>query len=130
MARLLAADLIPGVWVPDEDTQALRRRIARRAALVRQLVRAKNEVHAVVMRCLLGRPPASDLFGRKGRAWLAEQQLPVAEAETVSSALRQIDFLAGEVAALDRLIAKTAVGDPRFARLMTIPGVDVGPLPR
>ena len=57
LARLLAADLIPGVWVPDEDTQALRRRVARRAALIRQLVRAKNEVHAVVMRCLLGRPP-------------------------------------------------------------------------
>jgi transposase len=126
LARLLAADLIRGVWVPDEDTQALRRRIARRAALVRQRVRAKNEIHAAVMRCLLGRPPVSDLFGRKGRAWLAAQQLPEAEAETVASALRQVDFLGEEVAALDRQIAKRAVADPQFRRLMTIPGVDVG----
>ena len=43
LARLLAADLIPGVWVADEGTEALRRRVVRRAALVRQLVRAKNE---------------------------------------------------------------------------------------
>ena len=126
LARLLAADLIAGVWVPDQDTQALRRRIARRAALVRQLVRAKNEVHAVLMRCLLGRPPVTDLFGRKGRSWLAAQQLPAAEADTLASALRQIDFLAGEVAQIDRQIATLAVADSRFRRLMTIPGVDVG----
>jgi transposase len=126
LAKLLAADLIPGVWVPDEDTQALRRRVARRAALTRQLVRAKNEVHAVVMRCLLGRPPVSDLFGVKGRAWLAEQELPTAEAETAASGLRQIGFLLGEIKALDKEIAKTATGSPDFKRLMTIPGVDIG----
>lgn len=66
LARLLAAGMLDGVWVPDEQIGALRRRIARRAALVRQRTRAKNEVHAVIMRCLLGRPPASDLFGKKG----------------------------------------------------------------
>lgn len=126
LAKLLAADLIPGVWVPDEDTQALRRRVARRAALIRQLVRAKNEVHAVVMRCLLGRPPVTDLFGVKGRKWLAEQQLPAAEAETVASCLRQVDFLGEEIKAIDREIAKTATSSPDFQRLMTIPGVDIG----
>jgi transposase len=126
LARLLAADLIPGVWVPDEGTEGLRRRVARRAALVRQLVRAKNEVHAVVMRCLLGRPPASDLFGRKGRAWLAEQKLPEAEAETVAGVLRQLDFLAREIGELDRQIATQASSSSEFKHLLTIPGVDVG----
>ena len=55
--------------------------------------RAKNEIHAGLMRCLKDRPPASDLFGVKGRAWLAEQQLPVCERETVDSAIRQVEFL-------------------------------------
>jgi transposase len=126
LARLLAADLIPEVWIPDEDTQVLRRRVARRAALIRQLVRTKNEVHAVAMRCLLGRPPVSDLFGKKGRAWLAEQDLPLEEVETAASGLRQIDFLGEEIKALDEMIAKTATGSPQFRRLMTIPGVDIG----
>ena len=78
---------------------ALRRRLARRSQLVRSRTRAKHEIHAVLMRCLKDRPPASDLFGVKGRRWLAEQQLPVTERETVDSAARQVDFLDAEIAA-------------------------------
>lgn len=96
LARLLSSGMLSEVWVPDEATLALRRRVARRAALVRARTRIKNQVHGVVMRCLLGRPPVSDLFGRKGRVWLAAQQLPEEETETVQGALRQIDFLNGE----------------------------------
>jgi transposase len=47
LARLLASGLLGGCWVPDEHTRALRRRLARRAQLVRQRTRVKNEVHAV-----------------------------------------------------------------------------------
>jgi transposase len=91
LARLLAADMLVAVWVPDPATQALRRRVARRAALVRQRARAKNEVHAALSRCLLGRSPVSDLFGAQGRHWLSAQRLPEAEVETVAGCLRQID---------------------------------------
>jgi transposase len=126
LARLLAADMIGEVWIPDEATLALRRRVARRAGLVRQCTRVKNEVHAVVMRCLLGRPPASDLFGRKGRVWLAEQVLPEEETETVDGCLRQIDFLGSEIALLDHKIAEQAIRWPGLTRLLTIPGVDIG----
>src|SRR5271168_3010390 len=102
LARLLSSGMLSEVWVPDEATLALRRRVARRAALIRARTRIKNQVHGVVMRCLLGRPPVSDLFGRKGRVWLAEQQLPEEETETVQGCLRQIDFLNGEIAQLDQ----------------------------
>jgi transposase len=93
LARLLWAGQLDGVWTPDERVRAMRRRLARRAQLVRARTRSKNEVHAVLMRCLKDRPPASDLFGVKGRRWLADQQLPVVERETVASAVRQVDFL-------------------------------------
>lgn len=86
----------------------------------------KNEVHAVLARCLIGRPPVSDLFGKKGRVWLAEQQLPEEETETVRSCLRHIDFLSGEITGLDQRIAQQALAFPGFQRLLTIPGVDVG----
>ena len=39
------------------------RRLARREQLVRSRSRAKNEIHAVLMRRLKGKPPVSDLFG-------------------------------------------------------------------
>ncbi len=102
--------------MPDEDTQAVLRWVARRVALTRQLVRAKNEIYAAVMRCLLGPPPVSDLSDAGPR--LAGR--PAAEAEMVASALGQGDFLYGEIAELDHKIAKTAVADPQFTRLMTI----------
>jgi transposase len=41
LARLLSADLLAEVWVCDERIGALRRRLARRGALVRQRTRAK-----------------------------------------------------------------------------------------
>src|SRR5688572_311320 len=79
LAQLLAADYLPGVWLPDDQTHALRRQVHRRAHIVRQRTRLKNGVHAILHRNLVARCPAADLFGRKGRAWLAEQALPADE---------------------------------------------------
>jgi transposase len=111
--------------MPNERVRAMRRRLARRAQLVRARSRAKNEIHAVLVRCLKGKPPMSDLFGVKGRAWLAEQELPAVERETVESGLRQVAFLDSEIAAVERLIAAEALSWPEVKRLMTVPGVNV-----
>jgi transposase len=124
LAKLLWAGQLDGVWTPDERIRAMRRRLARRAQLVRARTRAKNEIHAVLMRCLKDRPPASDLFGVKGRAWLAEQQLALTERETVDSAVRP-SFLDSEIAEVERLIAAEALSWPEVKRLMTVPGVNV-----
>ena len=114
-----------GVWTPDERVRVMRRRLARRAQLVRARSRVKNEIHAVLMRCLKDRPPAADLFGVKGRRWLADQPLPVCERETVESGVRHVDFLDTEIAQVDQLIAADALGWPEVKRLMTVPGVNV-----
>jgi transposase len=67
----------------------------------------------------------SDLFGKKGRAWRAELELPIEERETLDSGLRQIDFLDGEIASVDRVIAHDALNWPEARRLMTVPGVNL-----
>src|SRR4051794_5611646 len=125
LAKLLWAGELDGVWTPDERVRTMRRRLARRAQLVRARSRVKNEIHAVLMRCLKDRPPASDLFGVKGRAWLADQQLALCERETVDAGLRQVDFLDSEIAAVDQLVAAEALSWPEVKRLMTVPGVNV-----
>jgi transposase len=125
LAELLAVDLIPRVWVSDERTRVLRRLTSRRAQLVRQRTRVKNEVSAVLVRNLKGRPPATDVFGKRGRRWLAELELPVDERDTLAASLRQIDFLDAEIAGVDEHLAKQALASAEIKRLMTIPGIDV-----
>jgi transposase len=124
LADLLAAGLIPAVWVGDEETRMLRRVVSRRRGLVKRRTQIKNEIAAVLHRNLKGRPPVADLFGKQGRVWLAEQELPLDERLTVDGALRQLDFLGDELAQVDRVIAEHALGDERVRRLMTIPGID------
>jgi transposase len=125
LARLLWAGELDAVWTPDEQTRVLRRRLARRGQLVRARSRAKNEIHAVLMRRLKGKPPFSDLFGVKAREWLAGLELPVEEQETVAGCLRHVEFLDREIAAVDALVARQALESEEARRLMTVPGVNV-----
>jgi transposase len=111
--------------MPDERCRVLRRRLARREQLVHARSRVKNEIHAVLQRRLQGKPPCSDLFGVKGRRWLASLEFPLEERESVDAGIRHIEFLDAEVAAVERLIAQQAPGWPEIRRLMTVPGVNL-----
>jgi transposase len=125
LAQLLAAGSLDGLWMPDEQTRALRRRLARRSQLVRARTRAKNECHAALVRRLIKKPAVSDLFGLVGREWLRELELPVEERETVDGCLRQIEFLDQEIAEVEKQVARDALISPQIKRLMTVPGVNV-----
>ena len=82
LAKLHASGFLPEVWAPDEDTQALRRRVAERAQLVSHLTRLKNRVHAVLHANLIPRYEGK-LFSKGGRAWLAGQPLPEDQRQSV-----------------------------------------------
>ena len=125
LARLLRSGELESVWMPDERCRVLRRRLARREQLVHARSRARNEIQAVLQRRLQGKPPCSDLFGVKGRRWLAGLELPVEERESVDAGIRHIDFLDREIAAVERLVAQQALNWPEIGRLMTVPGVNL-----
>ena len=115
LAELLAAGYLAEVWCPDEPTRALRRLVARRAQLVRQRSRAKNEIAAALQRNLLDRPGVYDVAGERGRRFLEGVELPGGRAPNRRRCLRQIDFLDHEIAEVDRALAEAAVGSPRCA---------------
>ena len=121
LAELLAADYLPPVWQPDEATRRLRRLVSHRAGLVRDRTAVRNRVTAVLARRLV-RPPVTDLFGVRGRAWLAALELPPDERLALDAAIRLDAALSTEVAAAERAIAAAVVDDPRARRLLTIPG--------
>jgi transposase len=125
LALLLWRGELEAVWMPDERCRILRRRLARREQLVRSRSRAKNEIQACLQRRLQAKPPFSDLFGVKGRDWLAALELPLEERESVDAGMRQIEFLDAEIAAVEKVIAQQALGWPEIRRLMTVPGVNL-----
>jgi transposase len=125
LASLCWKGELDAVWMPDERCRILRRRLARREQLMRTRTRAKNEIQAVLQRRLQERPPFADLFGVKGRQWLAGLELAVEERESVDAGLRQIAFMDSEIAAVDRLVAQQALAWPEIRRLMTVSGVNL-----
>jgi transposase len=107
---------------PDRRLYRRARRVARRAQLVKQRTREKNQVHAILIRNLRPRPPMSDLFVVAGRVWLAEQELPTDEREMLDACLREVDFLDEAVARVDRALAELPLSSLAMRRLMTLPG--------
>ena len=71
LARLLWRGELEAVWMPDERCRVLRRRLARREQLVRARTRAQERDPRGAAAPAAGPPPCSDLFGVKGRRWLA-----------------------------------------------------------
>jgi transposase len=125
LARLLGTGFFPEVWLAEEPTRLARRRMSRRAQLVRERTGLKNQIHAVLHRNLVERPPASDLFGVKGLRWLESVELPEDEPETVRSCLRQLQFLGQELEHLDKSIASAALDQRSIRLLLTVPGVNL-----
>ncbi len=81
-------------------------------------------MQATLVRNLKGKPPVRDLFGARGRRWLAAQALPADEQETLAACLRQIEFRDGEVALVERALATQVLASAEMRRLLTLPGVN------
>ena len=125
LAQLYASGFLPEIWVPDAETEALRRQFTRRSRLVRHRTRLKNEVHAILNANLIGRCPVTDLFTATGTKWLADQAIPLADREAIDRGFREIARVGEDLALLDRALAEQAIDDPRLKRLMTITGIDM-----
>ncbi|MBV9941064.1 MAG: hypothetical protein JO262_02955 [Solirubrobacterales bacterium] len=69
----------------------------------------KNQVQSILHRNLIPRCPAADLFGIKGRCWLANQPLPTDEALTVQALLRQLDFHGQELRIIDAELGRVSL---------------------
>jgi transposase len=125
LASLRAANFLPEIWLPDAETERLRRLVARRNQVVRHRTRIKNEVHAILHAHLIRPCPHADLFGRLGRRWLDGQPLPDDERAAIARHLRELDRLGEDLGVLDTDVARTAMDDPAVKRLLSITGVNL-----
>jgi transposase len=122
LAHLLRCDLLPESWKADRETQARRQQVRLRATLVRQRTRLKNQVHAVLHQQGL-RSPVTDLFGKRGRMWLAGVKLPAQARESVNVCLRLLDGYSEEIQKQNLQLSEKAKQDKRVEWLLTIPGM-------
>ena len=86
LARLLAAGLIPAVWVPPEPVRQLRALVSHRRRLIRQRTHARQRLHSLLHRHNLT-PPEGELFATAQRKWW--QRLPL---ESLEHLLMQQDL--------------------------------------
>ena len=136
LAELARVGYLPEVWLPDEDTEALRQFITDRVSLVRRRTECKNTIHSVLHRNMV-RQDRSDLFGAGGRRWLEgiiaghsiNTPVPELDRMRIGSLLNEIDRIDALVADLESVIASYIALRPHLKqqmdRLLSITGVNL-----
>lgn len=122
LAQLLRGDLLATVHVSNQQSRQLKELLRHRSKLVRDAVRMKNRIHNVMAKSNLN-VPASDLFGKRGLAFLSEANLPLYQRHQVDTYLAFYHQLKEHTEALTKQIKQYAKDNPMAQLLMTIPGV-------
>lgn len=108
LARLLAADLIPAVWVPPLPVRELRALIAHRKRLMKQRTQTRNRLHGVLQRQNID-PPAGKAFAVGAQTWWLSLPLSPSEHLRVRQDLALLDALDPLIAEVERELGTLSV---------------------
>jgi len=123
LARLLAANILPAIWVPPVYVRELRGLVAHRQRLIKQRTAARNRLQSLLHRHNLI-PPEGDLIEQ--RDWWASQALSQTEKLRARQDLAVIDYLAPLVAEVETELARLSVTSPwadQAPFLIQLPGI-------
>jgi len=123
LGQLLRVGLIPQAYIPGRETRQLREAVRQRLFLVRVRTMLKNRIHALLDRHHIVPPPASDMFGKRGRNYLSKVELAGCAQDLLRQDLRLLELLNLEIRQAEALLAQTLKGDRRIELLLTIPGL-------
>jgi transposase len=106
------------------DRERVREIVRQRVFLVRERTMIKNRIHALLDRYHVPAPPAlSDMFGKRGRNYLAKVELPAGAQELFRQDLALLGALSREVPASEQWLRDSVRSDQRVELLRTIPGL-------
>lgn len=127
LARLLAAGLVPEVWVPPTEVRELRGLVSHRRRLVNQRTQARNRLHSMLHRHNLV-APAGEPFSAANRSWWTQLDLSAAEKFRMCQDLAILEFLQPLIKETDGEFARLSILEP-WARhvpfLVQLPGIAV-----
>jgi len=113
-ATLLAAEMVPEIWVPPKDVRDLRTLIHYRQRLVRRSTAARNRLHALMARRHVA-VPDGDPFAQSCRAWWETLDLRPTEALLACQDLDTLDATTDQRRAVDAHLARLSVSEPWHA---------------
>ncbi|HTX79652.1 MAG TPA: IS110 family transposase [Longilinea sp.] len=127
LARLLAGNLIPEVWVPPLEVRELRTLIADRRRKIKLRTMTRNRLHSLVHRHNLTLPEGG-AFADKNQSWWKALSLSAVEQLRLKQDLALLEFLDPQIEAIDAELARLSNCDPwkdATPYLMQLPGFGV-----
>jgi transposase len=124
LARLLAANRIPEVWVPPQPVRELRALLAHRRRLIKMRTMTRNRLNSVIHRYNLT-PPRGELFLPKQRAWWLALKVSLTEQLRIRRDLAILDHLEPAIAEVDTELYRLSTVSPwaeQMPYLMQLPG--------
>lgn len=125
LARLLAANLLPEVWVPPQPVRELRALVSHRRQLVEQQRAAKSRLRSVLARHQLT-PPPGGIDKATNRDWLTALQLPRSEKLLIEHNLRLLTEVESMLDEVERELGRLSVQPiwrTAMAFLVQLPGI-------
>jgi transposase len=127
MNRLQRNGTLPVVWIPPRRLRDLRELTRTRLAMTAQRTRVKNRITATLAKYGVRGSEASDTFGKRARVEMEGRlkELPEQTRWVTGQLLRQLDFLGGQIAEMEKRLKELAEVTEDVQRLMSLPGVGV-----
>ncbi len=122
LAHLTRLNWLPESRLVPKKVRLVRERLRCRISLVQTRSSLKNRLTSILLKRGLSHP-FSDLFGKKGRAWLDSLDLPEEYRQNMDIYLRLIDATGAEIASVDKWLTKKVKTSRQGRLLTTIPGI-------
>jgi len=110
LAKLLAANLLPEVWVPPEHVRQLRSLTTHRTRLVQERTALKNQLHSILHRHNLT-APAGASFCAANANWWQELDIPAPDRMQVRHLWLLIEQISDLVAETESELARLSVSE-------------------
>ena len=127
LAKLLAANLIPEVWVPPMPVRELRALLAHRRRIIKMRTMCRNRLNSVIHRYNLT-PPVGLLFSTAHRAWWLALQVSPTEQLRIRQDLATLDHLEPQIAEVNAELERLSTVVPwaeHVPYLMQLPGFGI-----
>jgi len=125
LAKLLAVNMIPPVWVPPQHVRELRALISHRQRLISQQTRTKNRLRSLLQRLHIG-PTGGEVFSQANRAWWLNLALSSSEKLRMRQDLLMLDHLSPLIQEVESEIERLSLTEPwaeQVPYLLQLPGI-------